>query len=104
MPAPAVLLLRVAAAWPLPGLGMLVLPEKPAPALAVYPLHTALPVEAALPDGGRHPAVATVEELTRSDAPAPERGLLLDLEADRLPVGTEIWLVEASADPYAGLH
>ena len=50
---PAHLLLRVATAWPLPGLGLLVLPAGPTPYLAAYPLHTALAVEACLPDGTR---------------------------------------------------
>jgi hypothetical protein len=104
MRAPHVLLLRVAQAWPLPGLGLLVLPDGPAPALAAYDLHTALAVEAALPGGARHAAVATVEELTRPETPAPTRGLLLDVEAADLPAGTEIWLAEAGSSPYAGLH
>ena len=91
-----VLLLRVAAAWPLPGLGLLVLPDAAAPSLAAYALHTALAVEAAVPDGTRHPAAATVEEVTRPEAPdAPLRGLLLDFgTAVALPLGTEVWLVE----------
>ena len=104
MPAPATLLLRVARAWPLPGLGLLALPDGPAPALAAYAVHTALAVEAALPGGTRLAAVATVEELARPETPAPTRGLLLDLEAVELPAGTEIWLNAGAADPYAGLH
>ena len=94
---PTVLLLRVAAAWPLPGLGWLVLPEGPASALAGYALHTALAVEAVLLAGARHPAMATVEEVTRpAEAAGPTRGLLLDLGGDLVLVpGTEIWLVSA---------
>lgn len=94
-----VLLLRVAAAWPLPGLGLLALPDAAAPSLAAYALHTALAVEAALPDGTRHPAAATVEEVTRPETPdAPVRGLLLDFGASlALPPGTAIWLVDGPA-------
>ncbi|MFD2722040.1 hypothetical protein ACFST9_25200 [Hymenobacter monticola] len=101
-----VLLLRVAQAWPLPGLGLLALPEGTAPALAAYGLHAALAVAAVLPDGTRHAATATVEEVTRPDAAEPPtRGLLLDLGAAvELPAGTAIWLVDASSNPYAGLH
>ena len=89
------LLLRVAAAWPLPGLGLLALPDGPTPYLAVCALHTALPVEIHLPDGTRHPGQATVEEVSRStDVAGPSRSLLLDLGfARELPVGTTIWLV-----------
>lgn len=89
------LLLRVAAAWPLPGLGLLVLPDAATPHLATYPLHTVLVVEAALPIGPHHAATATVEEITH--AGSAERGLLLDFGPDAappLPPGTEIWLVQ----------
>ena len=104
MTAPAVLLLRVAAAWPLPGLGLLALPDGPAPALAAYDLHAALAVEAVLPGGARHAATATVEEVTRPEAPDPTRGLLLDWEpALELPAGAEIWLAAAGPDPYKDL-
>ncbi|MBF9222917.1 hypothetical protein [Hymenobacter ruricola] len=91
---PAPRLLHVAAAWPLPGLGLLVLPAGPAPALAAYALHTALAVEVVLPDGTRHPAVATVEEITRPETPATaEQGLLLDIDAAvAAGAGAEIWL------------
>ena len=98
MPTP-VLLLRVAAAWPLPGLGLLALPQAATPQLAAYALHTALAVEAALPDGTRHTAHATVEEITRpEESNIPTRGLLLDFAAPVvLPPGTTIWLATASA-------
>jgi len=101
----ATLLLRVAATWPLPGLGLLALPDGPATALAGYPLHAALALEAVLPDGTRHPAAATVEEVTRPETPeAPKRGLLLDVGAAvSLPLGTELWLVEVTEDPFADL-
>jgi hypothetical protein len=100
------MLLRVAAAWPLPGLGLLALPDGPAPTLGRYALHTALAVEAVLPDGTRHPAVATVEEITRPETPdASVRGLLLDDgAATSLPPSTEIWLVEEAELPTAGLR
>jgi hypothetical protein len=86
------LLLRVAATWPLPGLGLLVLPQGPTPHLAAYPLHTALRVRAHLPDGSRHEATATVEEVTREAELV--QGLLLDTQAlVSVPAGTEIWLL-----------
>ena len=90
----ALLLLRAAATWPLPGLGVLVLPAGPTPHLADSPLHTALEVEVAPPGAARYSATATVEETTRHDAPNnPTRALLLDItEAELLPPGTEIWL------------
>ncbi|WP_210513827.1 hypothetical protein [Hymenobacter terricola] len=100
LPPPASLpLLRVAATWQLPGLGLLALPDGPTPPLAPFALHTALAVEARLPGGTRHAAIATVEEVTRPEAPdAPARGLLLDFGAAvELPAGTEIWLVAVPA-------
>ena len=96
MPVP-ILLLRVAAAWPLPGLGLLVLPAQPTPALAAYALHTVLAVEVRLPDGTALQGRATVEEITRpaTTAEPAQRALLLDLDgAVALPPGTEIRLVE----------
>ena len=89
------LLLRVAATWPLPGLGLLALPDGPTPYLAACALHTALAIEARRPDGTCHSGQATVEEVSRSaDAASPTRGLLLDLGLTReLPVGTTIELV-----------
>ena len=96
------MLLRVAAAWPLPGLGLLALSDGPAPPLAAYPLHAALAVEAVLPGGARRAATATVEEVTRADDDAPARGLLLDFGgAVVLEPGTEIWLSETGT-PAAG--
>ncbi|MBF9239087.1 hypothetical protein I2I05_16915 [Hymenobacter sp. BT683] len=93
MPDTNLLLLRVAATWPLPGLGLLALPTAPTPHLAAYALHTALAVEVVWPSGARCPGAATVEEITRTYS--VERGLLLDLGtvAATLPPGTEIWLV-----------
>ena len=93
------LLLRVAAAWPLPGLGLLVLPDGPTTHLLAYDLHTALAVAAHLPEGRHQPAHATVEEVSRPDdgASGPTRGLLLDLQGIcELPIGTTIWLAPAS--------
>ncbi|HEX8504878.1 MAG TPA: hypothetical protein VF630_05880 [Hymenobacter sp.] len=93
------LLLRVAATWALPGLGLLALPDGPTPGLDAYPLHTALAVEAASPTGTRLAGTATVEEVTRPDAAdAPARGLLLDFgTAATLPPGTSIWLTPGDA-------
>ncbi|GAB3875333.1 hypothetical protein GCM10028824_30460 [Hymenobacter segetis] len=98
-PAPG-LLLRVAAIWPLPGLGLLALPAGPTPLLLPYALHTALVVAAILPDGTRQPGTATVEEVSRPDTgTGPVRGLLLDMgTACALPPDTEIWLAGEPAD------
>lgn len=96
----SILLLRVAATWPLPGLGLLALPAGPTPYLAACALHTSLAIEAHLPDGRRQPGHATVEEVVRPEATA--RGLLLDVDlgpAPTLPVGTSIWLAGAGAGP-----
>ena len=106
MAGPAVLLLRVGAAWALPGLGLLALPDGPASALCPYGLHTALTIEAVLPDGTCYSGVATVEEVTRPDIlTEPTRGLLLDFgtAAPDLQAGTEIWLAAAQHAPFAGL-
>ncbi|HEX8330757.1 MAG TPA: hypothetical protein VF629_24715 [Hymenobacter sp.] len=87
--------MRVASAWPLPGLGLLVLPDSPTPQLDAYALHTAIAVEAVLPDGSRRAATATVEEITRDGAASTAtRGLLLDVEVATLPAGTTVWLRE----------
>ncbi|GAB2853102.1 hypothetical protein [Hymenobacter ruber] len=96
------LLLRIAATWPLPGLGLLALPDGPTPLLLPHALHTALAVVAILPDGSRQPGTATVEEVSRPDAaPGPVRGLLLNMEtASPLPPGTEIWLTDRSVDEF----
>ncbi|MDB5233037.1 MAG: hypothetical protein JWR44_30 [Hymenobacter sp.] len=90
------LLMRVAAAWSLPGLGLLVLPEGPTPHLLPYALHAALAVEAVLPDSSRHAATATVEEVTRPEEPTVvAQSLLLDFNGPTdIPAGTEIWLAE----------
>ena len=87
------LLLRVGAAWALPGLGLLVLPDGPTPYLAACDLHTALAIEVHLPDGTRRSGSATVEEVSRPEATM--RSLLLDLDLELnggLSVGTTIWL------------
>ncbi len=91
MPEPAsVFLLRVAAAWPVPGLGLLALPAGPDAPLRAHALHTALAVEARLPAGAPVAGTATVEEIDR--AGRTTYGLLLDFAAPMaLPPGTEIW-------------
>ena len=93
------LLLCVAATWSLPGLGLLALPQESAAPLAAYALHTALLVEAVLPDGTRHAAHSTVEEITRpEEGTASTRGLLLDFAGPlALPLGTTIWLAQAGS-------
>lgn len=89
------LLLRVAAAWPLPGLGLLALPEGPTPYLASQPLHTALAVVLHLPNGSSYSGQSTVEELSRPEEPSPVQGLLLDLDGSyEVPPGTTIWLAQ----------
>ena len=91
------LLLRVATAWPVPGLGLLALPSGSTPHLLPYALHTAVAVATTGPDGHRYEATATVEEITQPGATASVRGLLLDVGTilDLLP-GTEIWLREGA--------
>ena len=90
MPSSDLLLLRVAATWPLPGLGLLALPDAATPHLLAHPLHTALAVEIELASG-RLAGVGTVEEITRTDT--VERGLLLDfgsVAVPALPPGTAL--------------
>ena len=103
MPTP-LLLLRVANTLPVPGLGLLALPDGPTPQLERYALHTTLAVEATGPGGFRQTAVATVEEITTS-ANTPKRGLLLNFEPPMaLLSGAEIWLSETGPiDYYAEL-
>ncbi|TPG62943.1 hypothetical protein [Hymenobacter nivis] len=85
-------LLRVAAAWTVPGLGLLALPAGPDAALRAHALHTSLPIEARLPGGPRAAGTATVEEIEREGATS--YGLLIDLGAlATVPPGTEIWHV-----------
>lgn len=88
------LLLRVAATWPLPGLGLLALPADPTPHLQPYALHTTLAVLATGPNGERHAGTATVEEITQPHEPdAPVRGLLIEFGTPvTLLSGAEIWL------------
>ena len=92
-------LLRVAATWPLPGLGLLALPQAASAPLVPYALHTSLAVEATLPNGTRYNGHATVEEITRpEESTMPVRGLLLDFATPvALPPGTTIWLAEAGS-------
>jgi hypothetical protein len=94
--AASLLLLRVAATWSVPGLGLLALPDGPTPHLDACPLHTALAIEAELPAGTRLRAVATVEEVTRPESTdASVRGLLLDFgTAVTLPPGSQIFTSE----------
>jgi hypothetical protein len=93
------MLLRVLAAWPLPGLGLLVLPDGPTPHLDAYALHTALMVEMVWPDGPRQAAIATVEEITRAETgAAAARGLLFDDSVAELSPGASVWLVEEDGE------
>ena len=87
---PFVLLLRVAEAWRIPGLGLLALPAGPDGPLRAHALHAALVVEARPPGGPVVAGAATVEEVAH--AGRSTYGLLLELAgAVALPVGTEIW-------------
>lgn len=91
------LLLRVAAAWALPGLGLLALPAGPDDALRAHALHTVLPIEARLPGGPTAAGTATVEEIDR--AGATSYGLLLDLgPLAKVPPGTEIWQMPGAGE------
>jgi len=83
-----ILLLRVKAIWPLPGLGLLVLPAGPTPALAGYALHTALIVRLELP-AGQATATATVEEVSHDAAPV-QALLLHDFAQTAVPPGTAV--------------
>lgn len=88
-------LLEVAASWPLPGLGVLLLPasETPAGPLAAYELHTVLRVQLVLPTGEREEALASVEEVAHSGI---VRALLLTHEsAVAVPPGTQVYALPA---------
>lgn len=100
-PLTPVLLLRVAATWPLPGLGLLALPDAPTPYLMAQNLHNILTVKILYIDNTSRNAFATVEEVSRpDDSTPPTRCLLLDLETTReLPAGTSIWLAAPDAAP-----
>lgn len=89
------LLLRVKSSFALTGLGVLLLPEQPEPALLAYELYTQLEVLLLLPDGPPRRATASVEEVTRpTEVGVPEaaRALLLTHEgAVPLPAGTVVY-------------
>lgn len=87
-------LLRIASAWPLPGLGLLVLPAGATPALASYALHTALAVCLDLP-GEQVFATATVEEVSHG-AELVQALLLHDFAQMAVPADTAVWLVEVA--------
>ncbi len=94
-----VLLLRVGAAWPVPGLGLLALPAGPGGPLGALPLHTALAVEARLAGGAAVAGTATVEEIERAGHTAVYGLLLAFAGPVALPPGTEIWRL---AEDFAG--
>ncbi|UYZ61502.1 hypothetical protein [Hymenobacter weizhouensis] len=96
------LLMQVETSFPLTGLGVLVLPVPPAPALAAYGLHTTLPVRLVLPSGEEATGLGSVEEVTRpgaAGAPASTgRALLLTHEgAGPLPAGTLLYCLPPDA-------
>jgi len=77
-----------------PCLDLLVLPSGSTPHMMAHALHAAVAIEAVLPDGTRHAATTTMEEISRG--PVPERGLQFGIGTSvALPVGSEIWLTQA---------
>jgi len=85
------LLFRVAKSFFLTGLGVLVLPENPGLELQPFALHTTWRLTLLQPDGERHTAIASLEELTRPNEPATRVLLLTQEKAEPVPVGTEVW-------------
>jgi hypothetical protein len=85
------LLFRVAKSFPLPGLGILLLPDMPPQALAAPALHTALPLTLRYPGGHTETTVATIEEIARAGCPTTRALLLTQPEAAPAPAGTEVW-------------
>ena len=77
-----------------PGLGLLVLPEAPAPVwLAAHPLHTALQLRLHRPGQPSLVVPATIEEVAHDEQP-PARALLLDADpGGPLPSGSWLELV-----------
>ena len=91
------LLFRVDKIFPLPGLGVLLLPETTVPALHKLDLYTALKLQLRYPSGHSQTVLASVEEITREDASAI-RGLLLTQESlPMVALGTEVWWTGALA-------
>lgn len=85
------LLMHVAESVPLTGLGVLLLPSIPLPALADHALHTGLALTLRFPNGQEEPAIASVEEVSRPEA-LDTRALLLTQDgAGPVPPGTEVW-------------
>ncbi|MGI4871342.1 MAG: hypothetical protein ACRYFX_09200 [Janthinobacterium lividum] len=73
-----------------PGLGLLVLPEAPAPAwLMAHSLHTALHLRLHRPGEPSLPLPATIEEIAHNEEPSA-RALLLDADPGKVPAGA--WL------------
>ncbi|UPL49718.1 hypothetical protein [Hymenobacter sublimis] len=85
------LLFRVDKNFSLPGLGVLLLPEKQVPELQKLALHTSLRLLLHYSAGHREPAVATVEEIDRAEESAVRALLLTQEGAAPVPVGTEVW-------------
>ncbi|GAB3305681.1 hypothetical protein [Hymenobacter tenuis] len=85
------LLFRVDKIFPLPGLGLLLLPQITAPELHQLDLYTALKLHLHYPSGHTQTVIASVEEITRDEA-GVIRGLLLTQESSlQVPLGTEVW-------------
>lgn len=92
------LLFRVAQRVALPGLGILLLPETPPVELLALALHTALRLTLRHPGGHLETAVATLEEITRAEATATTRALLLaQPETVPTPAATEVLWTGAEA-------
>ena len=85
------LLFRVAKSFSLPGLGILLLPETASLALSEPARHTHLRLTLRYPGGHELRTVASVEEITRPDAPETRALLLTAPDAQPVPAGTEVW-------------
>ena len=86
------LLMRVQESRILTGLGILLLPEAPAPQLGPLALHTALPLRLRYPDKQEISATGTVEEIARAGEPLVRTLLLTQEGAEPPPTGTEVWV------------
>ncbi|GGG52554.1 hypothetical protein [Hymenobacter glacieicola] len=85
------LLFRVDKIFSLPGLGLLLLPANAGPELRELALHTALRLTLRYPTGHQETAIATVEEIARTEEPAIRALLLTQERAGPVPTGTEVW-------------
>ncbi|GAB2790463.1 hypothetical protein HNQ93_003344 [Hymenobacter luteus] len=75
----------------LPGLGVLLLPASGVPELQELALHTALRVSLRYPTGPAETALATVEEIARTEMPLIRGLLLTQAGAASGPAGAQVW-------------